>query len=119
MNIFVGNLASSVTTDDLRRLFSGYGTIINVIVMKDTESGLPLGYGHVYLVSENAALEAMLALNRTTLNGSQIDVRECVYRMRREQRTSRRAWTGVERRVSGARRHNGHMESAPLMRRVQ
>ena len=119
MNIFVGNLASSVTTDDLRRLFSGYGTIINAIVMKDTESGLPLGYGHVYLVSENAALEAIVSLNHTTLNGSQVDIRECVFRMRRERRTNRHAWTGVERRVASARRHNGHVESAPPMRRVQ
>lgn len=53
MNIFVGNLSAAVTADDLRRLFDGYGTTINVIIMRDTDTGLPLGYGlfrhHVHM----------------------------------------------------------------------
>jgi len=108
MNIFVGNLPASVTSADLRRLFDGYGTIINAIIMRDTASGLPLGYGHVYLVPEDAAFEAIINLQHTRLKDSSIEVRECVYRASPDRRVNRQPWKGVERRVAGSRRHNGH-----------
>ncbi len=114
MNIFVGNLTAAVTAADLRQLFGGYGTIINAIVMRDTATGLPLGYGHVYLVPEQAACEAIVNLHNTMLNGSHLCVRECVYRSRPEQRAKRQPWRGVERRVAGARRHNDYNLSLPF-----
>ena len=113
MNIFVGNLPASVTSADLRRLFDGYGTIINALIMRDTASGLPLGYGHVYLVPEHAAFEAIINLQHTRLKDSPIIVRECVYRASSDRRVSRKPWKGVERRVAGSRRHNGHDQSTP------
>ncbi len=108
MNIFVGNLPATVSAEDLRQLFGDYGTIINAIVMRDTASGLPLGYGHVYLVPEPAAYQAILNLDKSLLNGSRLAVRECVYRARPERRIKRQSWRSMERRVAGARRHNGH-----------
>lgn len=111
MNIFVGNLSAAVTADDLRRLFAGYGTTINAIIMRDTDTGLPLGYGHVYVVPEQAAYEAILNLDHTELKGNPITVRECVYRARQERRLSRFPWRGGERRAAGTRRHNGHEKS--------
>lgn len=108
MNIFVGNLTAAITPEDLRRHFAGYGTTINAIVMRDTATGLPLGYGHVYLVPEDAARGAVANLHNTVLKNARLIVRECVYRSRQERRLSRRPWKGVERRVLGARRHNGY-----------
>ena len=118
MNIFVGNLPATVTPDDLRRMFAGYGTIINAIVMRDTASGLPLGYGHVYLVPELAAHAAIVDLHNTLLQGSPIEVRECVYRLQPERRMKRIPWKGMERRVDGARRHSGY-GLAPRTSRLQ
>ena len=77
------------------------------MVMRDTASGLPLGYGHVYLVPEDAALEAIANLHRSFLNGSPITVRECVFRAQPERRMKRLNWKQRERRVVGSRRHNG------------
>ena len=114
MNIFVGNLPASVTAEDLRHLFGGYGTIINAIVMRDTASGLPLGYGHVYLVPEPAALQGTLDLDQTTLTGSRLAVRECVYRSRPERRLKRQFWRGTERRAAESRRLNGYIFSPSL-----
>ncbi|HYA37959.1 MAG TPA: RNA-binding protein [Candidatus Methylomirabilis sp.] len=108
MNIFVGNLTTAITPEDLRRHFAGYGTTINAIVMRDTGTGLPLGYGHVYLVPEDAALAAIANLHNSILNHTRLIVRECVYRSRQERRLSRRPWKGIERRVGNARRHNGY-----------
>ncbi|MHB8743138.1 MAG: RNA recognition motif domain-containing protein [Sulfuricaulis sp.] len=113
MNIFVGNLPASVTPEGLRRLFDGYGTIINAIVMRDTATGLPLGYGHVYLVPDQAAHEAIVSLQSSILKGSPIVVRECVFRERPERRLQRLSWKGVERRVTGSRRHNGYVLTPP------
>lgn len=108
MNIFVGNLSAAVTADDLRRLFAGYGTTINAIIMRDTDTGLPLGYGHVYVVPEQAAYEAIINLDKKELKGSPITVRECMYRTRQERRLRRFLWRGNERRIAESRRHNGY-----------
>ena len=119
MNIFVGNLPASVTPEGLRRLFDGYGTIINAIIMRDTATGLPLGYGHVYLVPDQAAREAIVDLQNSALRASPIRVRECVFRAQPERRTKRLPWKGAERRVAGSRRHNGyrHRDPADMGRR--
>ncbi len=113
MNIFVGNLTAAVTTDDLRRLFAGYGTTINAIILRDTDTGLPLGYGHVYVVPEQAAYEAIINLDKLELKGSPITVRECLYRVRQERRLRRFPWRGGERRVAESRRHNGYDQTSP------
>jgi len=112
MNIFVGNLPATATAEDLRRLFSGYGTTVNAIIMRDSDSGLPLGYGHVYVVPDPAAYEAIINLNSASLNGCPVAVRECVYRAQHDRRTTRSAWIGPERRVERSRRLNGIDQSS-------
>lgn len=107
MNIFVGNLASSVTSDDLRTAFAGYGTVINAIVMKDTSTDRPLGYGHVYLVPEQAAREAVRALSHFVLRGHPLIVRECVFRAKRDRRAKKLHWKNDDRRHRTDRRRNG------------
>lgn len=111
MNIFVGNLAASVTAENLRQMFDGYGTIINTLIVRDTHSGLPLGYGHVYLVPDKAAHKAITELDGTLVQGNPIFVRECVYRERKERRMHRLLRLQAERRVSGARRHKASSDS--------
>lgn len=107
MNIFVGHLAPSITNDDLRAAFSSYGTVVNALVMRDTAAGKPLGYGHVYLVPDDAARRAIHDLNRAVLRGRPIVVRECLDRNREERRTRRSRWNGDDRRRKPERRTNG------------
>jgi len=107
MNIFVGNLASSVTSDDLRTAFAGYGTVINALVMKDTTTDKPLGHGHVYLVPEQAARDAIRALDHVVLRGRPLVVRECVFRAKRDRRAKKLRWNGSDRRHAIDRRRNG------------
>jgi RNA recognition motif-containing protein len=104
MNIFVSNLDRSVTADDLRRAFAGYGTVINAIVAHDTTTGTPLGHAHVYLVPENAAREAIDELQLAPLRGRPIKVRECVYRAKRDRRMRQIEGIQIERRRGGDRR---------------
>lgn len=115
MNVFVGNLAESVTPEDLRKAFAGYGTVVNTIIMKDTITGQPLGRGHVYLVPEEAAREAIAALHDVPLKGQSVAVRECVYRAKQDRRASRPLWNDAERRCGSDRRRNGvHAEAHAL-----
>ena len=104
MNIFVANLDRTVTPRDLRRAFAGYGTIIDVRVPTDTRTGKSLGHGHVYLVPDRAAREALEELNYAPLRGRPIKVRECVYRAKRDRRFNQAAGVGVERRRANDRR---------------
>lgn len=112
MNIFVSNLERSISSKDLQRAFSGYGTVINAIVMHDTASGRPLGHAHVYLVPEEAARDAITELDLAPLRGRPIKVRECVYRAKRERRVRQMQGIKVERRRAGERRRQGLPEGA-------
>jgi RNA recognition motif-containing protein len=108
MNIFVANLDRSITPRDLRRAFAGYGTIIDVQVPTDARTGQPLGHGHVYLVPERAAREALEELNFAPLRGRPIKVRECVYRAKRDRRLQSASAINVERRRAiDRRRYSG------------
>jgi len=107
MNIFVGHLAPTVTSDDLRTTFSSYGTVINALVMRDTVHNKPLGYGHVYLVPDESAQRAVQELNRMVLRGRPLVVRTCIDRLRKDRRTHQVHWNQPERRKA-QRRVNGH-----------
>ena len=49
MNIYIANLSVNVTDEDLRELFSPYGTINSVKVIIDKETGKSKGFGFVEL----------------------------------------------------------------------
>ena len=76
MNIFVGNLNFQTTADDLRAAFSPYGTIDNVNVITDRDTGQPRGFAFVEMANRNEAEQAISALNGTELNGRALNVNE-------------------------------------------
>lgn len=62
MGIYVGNLSYSATEQDLTTLFTEYGTVENVQIPVDRETGRVRGFGFVNLSSddeENSAIEAL------------------------------------------------------------
>ncbi len=67
MNIYVGNLAYNVTEDDLRTLFSGFGEVSVVKVIKERSSGQSKGFGFVEMPNNSQADNAMKSLNGTRL----------------------------------------------------
>jgi RNA recognition motif-containing protein len=76
MNIYVGNLASDVAEEDLRNLFSEYGHITNVKVIKDIFSGTSKGFGFVEMPGVSEAQKAINELNAKELKGKKIVVNE-------------------------------------------
>jgi len=76
MNIYVGNLAYSMTDNDLREVFSAYGEVAGVSVITDKRSGRPKGFGFVEMPNQQEAEAAISALNETSVQGRDIKVNE-------------------------------------------
>ncbi len=69
--IYVGNFPWSTNEDDLQGLFSEYGEITSVSIIRDRLSGRSKGFGFVEM--ENAE-EAIQALNGKDFNGRTLRV---------------------------------------------
>jgi RNA recognition motif-containing protein len=87
-NIYVGNLPFSATPDELRDLFSAYGTVESVNLITDRETGRPRGFGFVEMSSGGD--EAIAALNQTELGGRSLTVN--VAKPRQERAPQPRRW---------------------------
>lgn len=76
MNIYVGNLAYSVTQDDLRDAFAAYGEISSVNLITDKFTGDSKGFGFVEMPNNSEADAAIKALNETPLKGRNLKVNQ-------------------------------------------
>ncbi len=76
MNIYVGNLAYSVTEEDLKRTFEAYGQVETANVIKDQYSNQSKGFGFVEMPDQAEAQAAISALNGKDLNGRTLTVNE-------------------------------------------
>ena len=74
--IYVGNLPWSFTATSLQELFSPFGTVISAEVVSDRMTGKSRGFGFVQLESDQAAADAISALNGTEANGRALTVNE-------------------------------------------
>ncbi len=87
MNIYIGNLAYTVTEDDLRESFSEFGQVESASIINDKFSGRSKGFGFVDMPNDSEAREAIESLNDKDLNGRTIKVNEA---KPREERPARR-----------------------------
>lgn len=76
MNIYVGNLAYSVTDDDLRELFSEFGEVRSASVISDKVTGQSKGFGFVEMQDNSAADTAIKDLNGKQVKGRALKVNE-------------------------------------------
>jgi RNA recognition motif-containing protein len=87
MKIYVGNLPFSSTEDEIRELFSQYGSVVSVSLITDRDTGSPRGFGFVEM--EDGANEAINALNNYELGGRTLRVNEARPQGERRQKRSR------------------------------
>jgi RNA recognition motif-containing protein len=76
MNIFVGNLATGVTEDDLRLAFEGFGKVASARIIKDKFSGQTRGFGFVEMPELAEAKAALENMNGKDLKGRNLTVNE-------------------------------------------
>ncbi len=72
--LFVGNLAYSVTEDELQQLFGEFGEVTSAVVPKDRETGRPRGFAFVEMQTQAAAEAAIKGLDGREMSGRQIKV---------------------------------------------
>ncbi len=76
MNIYVGNLSSEVTEDELRLAFEEFGQVETAKIIKDKYSGESKGFGFVEMPSKDEGQSAIDNLNGKDLKGKTLNVNE-------------------------------------------
>ena len=72
--VYVGNLASSVTSRDLLEHFARAGGALRALAVTDRVSGLCRGFGFVEMADAADAAVAFGLLNNSELNGRRIRI---------------------------------------------
>jgi len=72
--LYVGNLPFTASEDQLKSLFSQFGSVESVKIVKDTFDGRSKGFGFVEMSTEDEANEAAKNLNSTDFEGRSIRV---------------------------------------------
>src|SRR5881275_2931184 len=77
MNIYVGNLNWSLTSDDLYNMFTPYGEVVSAKIVTDKfNNNRSKGFGFVEMSDDEAARQAISGLNDTDIQGRKIVVNE-------------------------------------------
>lgn len=74
--IFVGNLTSNLTPDELRVLFQSYGAVQGVEIVTDAHTRYSRGFAFVNMANDLEALMAIAGLNGTSVWGKPLEVEE-------------------------------------------
>jgi RNA recognition motif-containing protein len=74
--LYVGNLPFRATSEELRESFSAFGTVTDVHVMTDRETGRSRGFGFVTMSTDEEAVNAMGGMNGALFAGRPLRVNE-------------------------------------------
>ena len=83
VKIYVGNLSFGTTESEVNQLFASHGEVDEVALITDRDTGRPRGFGFVQMRNEQAARDAIAALDGKELGGRQIKVNEARARTER------------------------------------
>lgn len=87
MNIYVGNLSTEVSDDELANLFAAFGKVSSAKVIRDMFSQESRGFGFVEMPAQAEAQKAISELNTQEVKGKKLVVNEA--RQRRDNRNRR------------------------------
>lgn len=91
MTIFVGNLSFKATEDDVREWFAEFGTVTQVKLPVDRETGRKRGFAFVDLDPEEAEQTAINEMDGATMLGRPLRVNKAQPRRPGEATSSQRA----------------------------
>ena len=75
MKIYVGNMSFNTSEDALRNAFAAYGSVEEVAVITDRETGRPRGFAFITMPDSDARA-AIEGLNGQDLDGRTLNVNE-------------------------------------------
>lgn len=76
MNIYIANLNTALTDNDLNDLFTAYGHVQSANIAIDGFTDKSRGFGYVNMPNAEEALSAITALNASEVQGLVLTVRE-------------------------------------------
>ena len=76
MNIYVGNLSTDLSDQELEDAFAKYGKIKSTKIIRDIFTQQSKGFGFVEMMNNTEANSAMKELNTSELKGTRIIVNE-------------------------------------------
>jgi len=74
--MYVGNLSYDATDADIRSLFEAHGTVSDVFIVRDRESGRPRGFAFVSMETKEQMDAAIEALNGVEFLGRNLAINE-------------------------------------------
>lgn len=74
VKLYVGNLSFSTTEDELRTLFAQVGTVVDVALIKDRDTGSSKGFAFVTMSTQAEAEEAIKKYNGFSLGNRELKV---------------------------------------------
>src|SRR5882757_1047017 len=74
--LYVGNLAFSMTSEELGKVFGEHGTVVSAKVITERETGRSRGFGFVEYDNRTAGETAIRELNGKNIGGRPLVVRE-------------------------------------------
>ena len=78
MKLYVGNLAYTVTEQELQDLFAPYGEVKTVNIVKDKFTGQARGFGFVEMGDKDMGQAAIDGLNGNEVGGRKLRVNEAL-----------------------------------------
>ena len=81
--LYVGNLSFHAQNDAVRDAFSKHGTVTDVHILTDRETGQSRGFGFVTMSTAAEAEAAIAAMNGSMLDGRPLKVNEAQERQQR------------------------------------
>ena len=90
MKIYVGNLSYSSGDEDIRTLFTQFGSVESADVIVDRSTGRSKGFGFVEMGDAAEAKAAIEGLNGKDIDGRALNVNEARAREERPQRSDHR-----------------------------
>tara|TARA_B110000483_G_C18147719_1_gene524166 strand:+ start:246 stop:551 length:306 start_codon:yes stop_codon:yes gene_type:complete len=76
MNLYIGNLAYGITSDDLKDIFTECGEVSKAVVINDRETGRSKGFGFVEYSNAEDGQKAIEMLNEYEVAGRPLRVSE-------------------------------------------
>jgi RNA recognition motif-containing protein len=76
MNIYVGNLDRQATENEIKSLFTSFGEVKSVKIVKDHDSGEPRGFAFVEMTNEAEANTAIRQLDSSEFGSRRLKVNE-------------------------------------------
>jgi RNA recognition motif-containing protein len=89
-NLFVGNLSSNLTPDELRTLFQTYGAVEEIEIITNPNTRYSRGFAFVEMTNDMDAINAIASLNGTTVWGNPLKVEEAKPKLERHEELGNR-----------------------------